>query len=132
MIENVERQEVSTPQEGGIGLYKIRYEMDVKGNVAGQGYIAGIISYNSEEAVNTLVKFCKKRVKGFKGLKIEECGFEGGCHAMSDSVRDAVLKTAILEGLVVPKSEHDMIVEEAMKSVKKTTKKSIVPKEAKS
>jgi hypothetical protein len=113
----------------GIGLYKIRYEMDVKGSTRDQNYIAGIIAYTSKEAVDTLVNFAKNRIKGFKGMKVEEVAFEGGCHALSDRVKEAVVKTAILEGKVVTKEDYDVVVAESKEAAK--VKKSIIPKDKK-
>lgn len=113
----------------GIGLYKINYEMDVKNSAREQGYIAGVIAYSSEEAVNTLVNFAKKNVKGFKGLKINEVSFDGACHAMSDTVKSAVLKGAVREGVVVEKEKYKAALEASTKAAKVTSKKSIIPKD---
>ncbi len=126
MIQNVEE----APQDNlktvkGIGLYKIRYEMDVTDSSRDHSYMAGVIAYTSKEAVDTLVIFARKRVKGFKGMKVEEVAFEGLCHAMSDTVKEAVLKTAILEGKVVSKSDYEALLAEGQKQ---TNKKSIIPK----
>lgn len=134
MIENVEQQKDNFKAVAGIGLYKIRYEMDVQGSTKEQNYIAGVISYSSEEAVKTLVEFAKLKVKGFKGLKIEEVAYEGGCHAMSDSVRKAIIKGAKEDGTVVGKSQYDEVVAELtqLKENNKkaySAKKSIIPKE---
>ena len=132
MIENVEQQQTDNFKEvAGIGLYKIRYEMDVKGSAKEQNYIAGVIAYSSEEAVNTLVEFAKLKVKGFKGLKIEEVAYEGGCHAMSDKVRTAIIKGAKADGVVVGKSKYDEVVAQLEDATKKATtaKKSIIPKD---
>jgi hypothetical protein len=132
MITNVD---VESNQErfkntGGIGLYKINYEMDVKGRTEGEPYLVGIIAYTSEEAVKTLTDFCAKRVKGFKGAKIQELAFEGNCHAMSDKVKNAILKGAKADGLVIDKKEHDEIISKLEKELsKKATKKSIIPKD---
>jgi hypothetical protein len=130
MIENVEARQDNMKTHDGIGLYKISYEMDVVGSSRDQNYIAGIISYTSEEAVQTLVKFAKQRVKGFKGLKINEVAFEGGCHAISDTVRQAILNTAVMEGIMVPKEDVDILLADAAKEAK-GKKKSIIPKEKK-
>ncbi len=126
MIQNVEE----APQDNlktvkGIGLYKIRYEMDVTDSSRDHSYMAGVISYTSKEAVDTLVTFARAKVKGFKGMKVEEVAFEGLCHAMSDTVKEAVLKTAILEGKVVSKSDYEALLAEGQKQ---TNKKSIIPK----
>ena len=132
MIENVEQQQTDNFKAvAGIGLYKIRYEMDVKASSKEQNYIAGVIAYSSEEAVNTLVEFAKLKVKGFKGLKIEEVAYEGGCHAMSDKVRNAIIKGAKAEGVVVGKSKYDEVVAQLEDATKKTAtaKKSIIPKD---
>jgi len=125
MIENVERND-NFKTEKGIGLYKIRYEMDVKGSSKDQAYTAGIIAYTSEEAINTLVKFAKNKVKGFKGLKIDEVSFDGGCHALSDPVKAVILKTAMLEGTVISKDDHEEMLKK-VKSKKTGAKKSIIP-----
>lgn len=116
--DNVKTQE-------GIGLFKIKYEMDVKNSARDQNYIAGVIAYNSKEAIDSLVDFAKKRVKGFKGLKIDEVAFEGSCHSMSDRVRDAILRDAINKGKVVLREDYDALLEK--KPTKKVTKKSILP-----
>jgi hypothetical protein len=115
----------------GIGLYKIQYEMDVKNSARPQNYIAGIIAYSSQEAVDTLVQFAKKRVKGFKGLKIDTVAFEGLCHAMSDTVKGQVINGAINEGKVVDKAKYDADMKIAMEASTKasTVKKSIIPKD---
>jgi len=124
-MENAdERDNMKTQQ--GIGLYKIRYEMDVKDSSREQAYMAGVIAYTSKEAVDTLIVFAKANVKGFKGMKVEEVAFEGACHALSDSVKDAVIKTAILESKVVTKEDYEAVVEEAKANAKK---QSIIPKE---
>lgn len=131
MIDNVDVQPTDNfKAQAGIGLYKIRYEMDVVNSKRDQNYIAGVIAYSSEEAVNTLVNFAKEKVRGFKGLKIEEVAFEGGCHAISETVRKNIIKNAKLEGLVVGKDEYDNIVKELEESNKKASnsKKSIIPK----
>jgi len=130
MIMNLaEERQDNMKRNTGIGLYKIRYEMDVQGSSRNQNYIAGVIAYTSKEAVDTLVKFASKNIKGFKGLKTEEVSFEGECHALSDAVKKAILKTAVMEGVVIPKEEHEVFVEEAVKSAKKSVKKSIIPKD---
>lgn len=115
----------------GIGLFKIRYEMDVKNSIRDQGYMAGVIAYSSKEAVDTLINFAKKNVKGFKGMKIDEVSYDGACHAMSDTVKSAVIKGAIKEGIVVRKEEYQAALESSVKEAKKTTvgKKSIIPKD---
>lgn len=128
MIENVEGRQDNMKTQEGIGLYKIRYEMDVTGSTREQSYIAGVIAYTSKEAVETLVKFANARVKGFKGLKTEEVAFEGNCHAMSDAVKNAVLKTAVVEGEVVLKDEHEELLAAASKP-KRGRKTSIIPKD---
>jgi len=102
----------------GIGLYKIRYEMDVKDSTRESGYVAGVVAYTSKEAVDTLINFAKSKVKGFKGMKIEEVAYEGACHSLADSVKDAVINTAKLEGNVVSKEDYDLVVEEAAKELK--------------
>lgn len=118
----------------GIGHYKVRYEMDVVGSNRDQHYIAGVIAYDSKEAIDTLVAFARKRVKGFKGLKVDEVAYEGGCHAISDAVRNAVLTAAINEGTVVSKEQYQLAIKEdeseSKKEAKKATvKKSVIPKE---
>lgn len=114
----------------GIGLYKINYEMDVKNSVREQSYIAGVVAYSSKEAVDTLIEFAKKNVKGFKGMKVNEVSFDGACHAMSETVKNAVLKSAIREGIVVEKEKFKAALESSSKTEKKpATKKSIIPKE---
>lgn len=130
MIQNVEKQTDNYKAVNGIGLYKIKYEMDVKGRDRSEtAYIAGVVAYNSEEAVQTLINFAKTKIKGFKGLKIDEVAFEGLCHAMSDGVRDAVIKGAINDGVVIDKAEYDKVMMASKPKTKSTTtKKSIVPK----
>jgi hypothetical protein len=115
----------------GIGLYKIQYEMDVKNTEKPQNYIVGIIAYSSKEAIDTLVKFARKRIRGFKGLKIETVAFEGLCHEMSDKVKDAVINSAKVEGIVVDKAKYDADLDIAMQASAKasSTKKSIIPKD---
>lgn len=117
----------------GIGLYKLNYEMDLVGHGVEQrpSYIAGIIAYTNEEAVQTLVKFCKNNVGGFKGLKINEVAFEGLCHEMSEQVKNVILNGAVKEGKVVATEAHAAVLEELEKSSKKQAKlkKSIIPKE---
>lgn len=110
----------------GIGLYKIKYEMDVKGSNKDQNYIAGMIAYTSDEAVNTLVNFAKNNVKGFKGLKIDEVSFDGPCHAISDSVREAIIGKAVMDNIVVLKEDYDNVMQQVSKQ-KKQVKKSIIP-----
>ena len=128
MIVNVEESQLDNfKPTKGIGLYKIRYEMDVTGSTREQNYIAGVISYTSKEAIDTLADYARKNVKGFKGMKVEEVAFEGLCHAMSESVKGAILKTAMLEGAVVSKEDYDAVLEENKKETKKT-KKTIIPK----
>lgn len=133
MIENVEKGERHDNFKAvqGIGLYKIRYEMDVSNSKREQSYMAGVVAYTSEEAVNTLVKFAKARVKGFKGMKIEEVSFDGLCHAMSDAVTNAVISKAKNEGTIVMKADYDDALKEAKKETKKTGKKQSIlnPKE---
>lgn len=113
----------------GIGLYKIKYEMDVNNSSKDQNYIAGVLAYSSDEAVNTLLSFAKKNVKGFKGIRTHEVSFEGLCHSMSNDVRSAFIKTQILEGRVVSKEDYDSLLNEKKAEVIKTSKKSIIPKE---
>ena len=112
----------------GIGLYKIRYEMDVADSTKDHNYIVGVIAYTSKEAIDTLAKFGQENVKGFKGMKVDEVSFDGLCHAMSDDVKDAILNTAKLEGKVVSKEDYDALLVEGKKEAKKTTKKSIEAK----
>jgi hypothetical protein len=109
----------------GIGLYKIKYEMDVQGSTRDQNYIAGVMAYSSDEAVQSLIEFARESVKGFKGMRTHEVAFEGPIHTMSSAVRDAVLKTATLEGKVVAKEDYDALMEKKKSSKKKT----IIPKE---
>lgn len=119
----------------GIGLYKIRYEMDVKDSIREQNYVAGIISYSSKGAVDTLIQFAKKNVKGFKGMKVDEVSYDGACHALSENVRKAIIKTAINEGLVVDKKDYEVALQAAagQGSGKKSAggKKSIIPEKTK-
>ncbi len=122
--ENMNRDRFK-PQ--GIGLYKIRYEMDVVNSTRDHNYVAGIIANNNKEAVDTLVAFAAKKVTGFKGLRIAEVGFEGLVHDLSPEIREMIVKTAILNGEVVSKSDYDALLEEG----KKSTKKSIIPKDKK-
>jgi hypothetical protein len=116
-------------QQEGIGLYKIRYEMDVKDSVREQNYIAGVIAYSSDEAIQTLTSFAQKNVKGFKGMKIDEVSFDGNCHALSDRVRGAIIDRAMAEGVVVSKEQYRVALEASAKPAVKKTKKSIVPKD---
>ena len=114
----------------GIGLYKVSYEMDVKGSSDRPQYTAGVIAYTSEEAIQTLVDFSTKNVKGFKGMKVNEMAFEGLCHAVSDKVKNVILNGAVKEGKVVATEAHKKVLtelEEKMKAEAKT-KKSIVKK----
>lgn len=115
----------------GIGLYKINYEMDVKDSVREQSYIAGVIAYSSKEAVDTLISFARKNVKGFKGMKVNEVSFDGACHAMSDTVKSAILKGAIKDGDVVETEKYKAALEASNKTSAKKDgkKKSIIPKD---
>jgi len=115
---------------GGIGLYKISYEMDVKGSSDHPQYTAGIVAYSNEEALKTLTDFCNSNVKGFKGLKIQEMAFEGLCHSISNKVKKAIVGGAINEGKVVSAQIHKEVLRQLEETVKKTssTKKSIVKK----
>ncbi len=128
-MENADKVDSMKTQQG-IGLYKIRYEMDVKNSSRDQSYMAGVLAYTSKEAVDSLIIFAKARVKGFKGMKVEEVAFEGACHALSDSVKEAVLKTAVLEGKAVTIENYEAVVKEA-KALAKKTKKSIIPNKEK-
>jgi len=131
MLMNVEGEQQQQPDNfkavKGIGLYKIKYEMDVQGSTRDQNYIAGVMAYSSDEAVQTLIKFARESVKGFKGMRTHEVAFEGPVHSMSEAVKEAVLKTATLEGRVVSKDDYNAILEEKKKSTSK--KKTIIPKE---
>jgi hypothetical protein len=131
MITNIEQSQERFKAVKGIGLYKIRYEMDVKGSDKNKAYTAGIIAYTNDEAVNTLVNFAKTRVKGFKGIRVNELSFEGLCHSMSDKVKDAVIKTAIAEGKVVAMEDHKTELVNLEKKTPKNTKKSVIPKKNK-
>ena len=113
----------------GIGLYKIRYEMDVVGSSRDQNYVAGILAYTSREAIDTLVAFGKNSVKGFKGMKVSEIAFEGLCHDFSDAVKNAVVDRAKLDGEVVSKEDYDSVLSEKKKETKKSSKKSILTKD---
>lgn len=87
----------------GIGLFKINYEMDLAGqnqNSDRPQYTAGILAHTNDEAVETLRLFCVKNVKGFKGFRINQIGFDGLCHEMSESVKEKVIGGAIAKGLV--------------------------------
>lgn len=135
MLMNVDEQ---SNQErfkavAGIGLYKINYEMDVQGAEQRPSYTAGIIAYTSEEAVKTLTNFCSKRVKGFKGMKIQEMGFEGLCHEMSDRVKNVLIRNAVAEGKVIATDAHKEVLAQLDESMKKQAKakRSIVPKDTK-
>lgn len=114
----------------GIGLYKINYEMDLKGSSDRPQYTAGIIAYTNEEAVKTLANFCNKNVKGFKGLKVQEMAFEGLCHEMSDQVKNIMLSKAVAEGKVIATEAHSVVLAELDAKLKKEAKikKSIVKK----
>lgn len=129
MLMNVEGED-QRPDDNfkavkGIGLYKIKYEMDVQGSTRDQNYIAGVMAYSSDEAVQSLVKFAKDNVKGFKGMRTHEVAYEGPIHTMSESVKEAVLKTATLEGKIVSKEDYNALMEKKKSSKKKT----IIPKE---
>ena len=104
----------------GIGLYKIRYQMDIKGEAQEKRFAAGVVAYSNGEAVKTLTEFCRKNVKGFKGFRISEMNFEGLVHAVSDVIRDQIIKTAILEGRVVSKEDYDAACEEAKSNLKRS------------
>lgn len=127
MIMNMESEsnEKRFTNVKGIGLYKINYEMDVKGDSNAAAYTAGIIAYSNEEAVQTLTDFCSKNVKGFKGMKINELAFEGLCHAMSEKVETAIINKALAAGTVVDASA----VDKPAKAKKAPQKRSILPKE---
>jgi len=119
----------------GIGLYKIRYEMDVSDSSRDHNYVVGVIAYTSKEAVDTLADFGKNNIKGFKGMRVDEVAFEGLCHAMSDSVKTAILNVAVAEGDLIRKEQYDAILKSAGSKVKtdiktdiKKPKKSIIPK----
>ena len=133
MIMNVdsESNQERFKSQRGIGLYKINYEMDVKGSSDKPQYSAGIIAYTNEEALKTLAKFCTKNVKGFKGVKVQEMGFEGLCHEISDQVKDVILAGAVREGKVIATEAHAKVLAELETKAKKaaTTKKSIVKKD---
>lgn len=120
MNENVKKSEQADnfKAAAGIGLYKIRYEMDVKDSTRESGYMAGVIAYTSKEAVDTLINFAKNKIKGFKGMKVEEVAYEGACHSLSDAVKDAIINTAKLEGDIVSKKEYDLVVKEAAAELK--------------
>jgi hypothetical protein len=132
MIVNVdtESNEQRFNPEGGIGLFKINYEMDLAGSSDKPQYTAGVIAYSNEEAVQTLAKFCRNKVKGFKGLKIQELAFEGLCHEISEEVKNVILSGAVKEGKVVATEAHQKVLTELEAKMKKaaTTKKSIVKK----
>jgi len=128
MMDNVEKRD-NMKAVDGIGLYKIRYEMDVQGSSRNQNYTAGVIAYTSKQAVDTLVKFAANNIKGFKGLKTEEVSFDGACHALSDEVKQAIIGKAIMDGIVISKDDHDALIKEANKTTKKTTKRSVIPKD---
>jgi hypothetical protein len=115
----------------GIGLYKIRYEMDVVGSSRDQNYVAGIVAYTSREAIDTLVAFGKKKVKGFKGMKVSEVAFEGLCHDFSDLVKHAVVDRAKMDGEVVSKEDYESMLAEKKKETRKSSKKSILKEEVK-
>lgn len=111
----------------GIGLYKVNYEMDVVGADQRASFSAGIIAYTSEEAIQTLTDFLTKNIKGFKGMKIQEMGFEGLCHAMSEKVENAIINKALKMGKVL--LPEDDAPEEKPKAKKAQQKRSIVPKD---
>lgn len=138
MIENVEQdRQDNFKAEGGIGLYKVRYEMDVENSKRDQSYIAGVIAYTSKEAVDSLIEFAKVNVKGFKGMRVDEVSFDGAVHALSDTVRSAILNTAKAEGALMGKEDHEKALEglnaelkkaeKEIKKLKKDGKKSIIP-----
>ena len=116
----------------GIALYKVSYEMDIKGDSNPETFTAGVVAYSNEEALQTLTNHCKNNITGFKGMKINEMAFEGLVHAMSDKVEKAIINKAIAMGKVVhPRVVADLKKEMNSKpATKKTsTKRSILPKE---
>jgi hypothetical protein len=133
MIVNVdtESNEQRFKSGKGIGLYKVNYEMDVKGSSDKPQFTAGVVAYTSEEATKTLVEFSRQSIKGFKGMKINEMAFEGYCHALSNKVKKAIINQAINEGKVISKQAHNAVLAELETAMTKTrtTKKSIVKKE---
>ena len=133
MIVNVDQESNEQRFKGGkgIGLYKVNYEMDIKGSSDHPQFTAGVVAYTNEEATQTLVEFSKNSIKGFKGMKINEMAFEGYVHALSNKVKNAIIKGAIAEGKVISKQAHNAVLSELEASMRKTktTKKSIVKKE---
>lgn len=131
MIENTQQNQDNLKQQRGIGLFKINYEMDVKGSTKDHSYTAGVVAYTQKEAIDTLVQFGNRNVKGFKGMRIKETSFEGYCHAISDAVKDVIVKGAVIDGMAVTMEDHKAMMKDAKKEAKKTVKKSIVPKDKK-
>lgn len=123
-MESIEQQD-RMMQNRGIGLFKIDYEMDVRDSKGEHTYQAGILAYGSDEAVETLRQDLIKRVKGFKGFKINQVAFDGYCHALSNKVRSAVINGAVNEGLVA--YTPNKVVKE--KTTKTTTPKRKIVKE---
>ena len=126
MMENESSEKLMTQK--GIGLFKIDYEMDIQGQNRNyeNTFQAGIIAYGSDEATKTLSAFLRKSIKGFRGFKINQLSFEGYCHAISDNVREQIIKGAIAEGKVFAAvEEFDEPTPKPTKSVKKE-KKSII------
>ena len=110
----------------GIGLYKVNYEIDIQGSDKENQYTAGVMAYSSDESVSSIVDFCKQTIKKFKGIRVHQVSYEGPIHTMSKAVKQAVLKTSILEGHVVSKEDFDAAVKAGKKKTAKKT--SIIPK----
>lgn len=113
----------------GISLFKIDYEIDGRGDSENAIFSAGIIAYDSEEAVQELASFLRENITNFKGFRIDQLGFQGQVHHLSQSVRDQIIERAKMEGLVqavVPPEQAEP------KEEKKTPakKKSVLKKDA--
>ena len=105
----------------GISLFKIDYEIDGKDNAI---YSAGIVAYDSEEAVKSLAEFLRLNISNFKGFKIDQLGFQGAVHHLSDRVRSEIVKGAKMREEALTKADEEP------KEEKKTApkKKSVLKK----
>ncbi len=104
----------------GISLFKIDYEIDGKDNAI---YSAGIVAFNSEEAVKSLAEFLRLNISDFKGFKIDQLGFQGAVHHLSDQVRNEIIKGAKIREAAMQEAKEP--------EPKKTTpkKKSVLKKD---
>ena len=104
---------MDTQQEArqGISLFKIDYEIQGQDSV----WSAGIVAYNSEEAVKSLAKFLADTITDFKGYRIDTLAFQGQVHHLSEAVR-----AKIVEGSQV--TTHEDLAETAKPKKKKILK----------